>query len=176
MAVCLKCCKRADETQIRSILTERQTAEQVVNKDVPRLAKEIKAKKKSDEKDGQKVFRLLTVSVNSLETILHAHNTTLMRARNSVALKCLDYQQWEPALHFYIQTLATYDLVFPPTHPLVGIQYLLCGKLQVILFTLCASFYISSLFHVLTLFFHVSFICNKSFLWPPLPRLFKLSL
>jgi len=60
-----------------------------------------------------------------------AGNTNVERFRVACSLAhlCVDLGDWEKAASYYSSTLPGYKLIYPPNHPLIGLQFAAHGKL-----------------------------------------------
>ncbi|MCL7044521.1 hypothetical protein MKW94_030066 [Papaver nudicaule] len=65
--------------------------------------------------------------------LCHPFSINLMRTKESLLKILMELEDWKGALTYCRYVLPAYQRVYPEIHPLVGLQYYTCGKLE------CAS-------------------------------------
>ncbi|KAM7507683.1 hypothetical protein LguiA_018136 [Lonicera macranthoides] len=62
--------------------------------------------------------------------VCHPFSINLMRTRETLLKIFLELQNWEEALLYCRSTIPVYQRVYPGFHPLLGLQYYTCGKIE----------------------------------------------
>ncbi|KAI7753509.1 hypothetical protein M8C21_031973 [Ambrosia artemisiifolia] len=62
--------------------------------------------------------------------LCHSGSIKLMRTREIILKILMEVQDWKKALTYCRLTIPVYERVYPTTHPLRGLQYYTCGKLN----------------------------------------------
>ncbi|KAL8216258.1 hypothetical protein R6Q57_023095 [Mikania cordata] len=62
--------------------------------------------------------------------VYHSSSIKLMRTRETLLKMLMEMQDWKKALTYCRLTIPVYERVYPPIHPLRGLQYYTCGKLN----------------------------------------------
>ncbi|KVH87869.1 SET domain-containing protein [Cynara cardunculus var. scolymus] len=62
--------------------------------------------------------------------LCHSFSINLMRTRETLLKILMDLQDWKKALTYCRLTIPVYERVYPRFHPLRGLQYYTCGKLE----------------------------------------------
>ncbi|KAL7155951.1 hypothetical protein ABFS83_03G110600 [Erythranthe nasuta] len=62
--------------------------------------------------------------------LYHPFSIFLMRTREALLKISMDQQDWKEALSYCRLTIPIYERVYPKCHPLLGLQYYMCGKLE----------------------------------------------
>ncbi|XP_069155358.1 histone-lysine N-methyltransferase ASHR1 isoform X2 [Solanum lycopersicum] len=62
--------------------------------------------------------------------LYHASSINLMRTRENILKILMELQDWKEALKYCRLTIPAYRRVYPECHPLLGLQYYTCGKLE----------------------------------------------
>ncbi|CAI9764046.1 unnamed protein product [Fraxinus pennsylvanica] len=62
--------------------------------------------------------------------LCHPYSINLMRTRETLLKILMELQDWKQALVYCRLTIPIYIRAYPPFHPLVGLQYYTCGKLE----------------------------------------------
>ncbi|WOH00595.1 hypothetical protein DCAR_0519963 [Daucus carota subsp. sativus] len=62
--------------------------------------------------------------------LCHPFSLDLMRTRETILKISMELQDWEEALAYCKLTIPVYERVYPEHHPLLGLQYYTCGKLE----------------------------------------------
>ncbi|PIN12988.1 putative histone tail methylase containing SET domain [Handroanthus impetiginosus] len=62
--------------------------------------------------------------------LYHPCSIHLMRTRETLLKIFMELQDWRAALSYCRLTIPTYEKVYPRCHPLLGLQYYTCGKLE----------------------------------------------
>uniref|UniRef100_R7WG81 Uncharacterized protein n=1 Tax=Aegilops tauschii TaxID=37682 RepID=R7WG81_AEGTA len=60
----------------------------------------------------------------------HSFSTTLLHTRETLLKIYMELQDWQTALMYCRLTIPVYERVYPPFHPMVGLQFYTCGKLE----------------------------------------------
>ncbi|XP_075509386.1 LOW QUALITY PROTEIN: histone-lysine N-methyltransferase ASHR1 [Primulina tabacum] len=60
----------------------------------------------------------------------HPFSINLMRTRETLLKVFMELQDWKKALSYCRLTIPIYESVYPRFHPLLGLQYYTCGKLE----------------------------------------------
>ncbi|XP_019182367.1 PREDICTED: histone-lysine N-methyltransferase ASHR1 [Ipomoea nil] len=70
-------------------------------------------------------------SIEELELrLFHAFSINLMRTRETLLKMFMELQDWKEALEYCRLTIPVYQRVYQGFHPLLGLQYYTCGKLE----------------------------------------------
>ncbi|KAI3821259.1 hypothetical protein L1987_08823 [Smallanthus sonchifolius] len=62
--------------------------------------------------------------------LCHSSSIKLMRTRETLLKILMEMQDWKKALTYCTLTIPVYERVYPNIHPLRGLQYYTCGKLN----------------------------------------------
>ncbi|KAL5715662.1 Histone-lysine N-methyltransferase ashr1 [Ranunculus cassubicifolius] len=62
--------------------------------------------------------------------LCHSFSIDLMRTRESLLKACMELNDWKGALTYCKMTFPVYQRVYPSIHPLLGLQYYTCGKIE----------------------------------------------
>ncbi|KAJ9567016.1 hypothetical protein OSB04_002982 [Centaurea solstitialis] len=62
--------------------------------------------------------------------LCHSFSINLMRTRETLLKILMDLEDWKKALTYCRLTIPVYERVYPKIHPLRGLQYYTCGKLE----------------------------------------------
>ncbi|KAK4429692.1 Histone-lysine N-methyltransferase ASHR1 [Sesamum alatum] len=62
--------------------------------------------------------------------LYHPFSINLMRTRETLLKIFMELQEWKEALSYCRLTIPVYERVYPRYHPLLGLQYYMCGKLE----------------------------------------------
>ncbi|KAK6114862.1 hypothetical protein DH2020_007131 [Rehmannia glutinosa] len=62
--------------------------------------------------------------------LYHPFSVNLMRTRETLLKILMELQDWKEALSYCRLTIPIYERVYPRYHPLIGLQYYMCGKLE----------------------------------------------
>ncbi|OMO50097.1 hypothetical protein COLO4_38233 [Corchorus olitorius] len=62
--------------------------------------------------------------------VCHPFSVSLMRTREKLLEILMQLEEWKEALKFCRLTIPVYERVYPGFHPLLGLQYYSCGKLE----------------------------------------------
>ncbi|KAF7095221.1 hypothetical protein CFC21_097442 [Triticum aestivum] len=60
----------------------------------------------------------------------HSFSITLLHTRETLLKIYMELQDWQTALMYCRMTIPVYERVYPPFHPMVGLQFYTCGKLE----------------------------------------------
>ncbi|PKA53505.1 Histone-lysine N-methyltransferase ASHR1 [Apostasia shenzhenica] len=62
--------------------------------------------------------------------LLHPHSIKLLQTRETLLKVCMELNDWRRALQYCQLTIPVYQRVYQSNHPMVGLQYYTCGKLE----------------------------------------------
>lgn len=62
--------------------------------------------------------------------LCHSFSINLLRTRETLLKILMELQDWKEALEYCRLTIPVYERVYPKIHPLRGLQYYTCGKLE----------------------------------------------
>ncbi|KAF3788479.1 Histone-lysine N-methyltransferase [Nymphaea thermarum] len=62
--------------------------------------------------------------------LFHSMSIKLVRTRETLLKIHMELKDWEEALKYCRLTIPVYQRAYPPIHPLLGLQYYTCGKLE----------------------------------------------
>lgn len=62
--------------------------------------------------------------------LYHSFSITLLHTRETLLKLYMELQDWRSALMYCRSTIPVYERVYPPFHPMVGLQFYTCGKLE----------------------------------------------
>ncbi|XP_071701990.1 histone-lysine N-methyltransferase ASHR1-like isoform X2 [Rutidosis leptorrhynchoides] len=62
--------------------------------------------------------------------LCHSSSINLLRTRETILKILMELQDWKQALIYCRMTIPVYERVYPKIHPLRGLQYYTCGKLE----------------------------------------------
>ncbi|CAN6476212.1 unnamed protein product [Victoria cruziana] len=62
--------------------------------------------------------------------LYHSMSIKLVRTRETLLKMHMELKDWEEALKYCRLTIPVYQRTYPPIHPLLGLQYYTCGKLE----------------------------------------------
>lgn len=62
--------------------------------------------------------------------LYHPDSLNLLRTREALLKTQMELKDWEAALTYCKLTIPMYQKVYPETHPMLGLQYYTCGKLE----------------------------------------------
>ncbi|KAL1309940.1 histone-lysine N-methyltransferase ASHR1 [Arachis ipaensis] len=69
--------------------------------------------------------------IEKLQTKLyHPFSINLMRTREKILKSLMELEHWSEALAYCKLTIPVYQSAYPAIHPLLGLQYYTCGKLE----------------------------------------------
>ncbi|KOM41628.1 hypothetical protein LR48_Vigan04g182600 [Vigna angularis] len=69
--------------------------------------------------------------IEKLQTKLyHPFSINLMQTREKILKSLMELEHWTEALAYCKLTIPFYEKVYPSVHPLLGLQYYTCGKLE----------------------------------------------
>lgn len=75
--------------------------------------------------------RSLYEQTHQLQTRLwHPYSVILMRTRDTLLKICMELGDWKQALKYCRLTIPAYERAYPSCHPMMGLQYYACGKLE----------------------------------------------
>ncbi|CAN6281733.1 unnamed protein product [Urochloa humidicola] len=64
------------------------------------------------------------------QNLYHAFSITLLHTRETLLKIYMELQDWQTALTYCRLTIPVYERVYPPFHPMIGLQFYTCGKLE----------------------------------------------
>ncbi|CAI0605802.1 unnamed protein product [Linum tenue] len=62
--------------------------------------------------------------------LFHPYTVILLQTREKLLKMLMDQEDWQGALEYCKLTIPVYQKVYPEFHPLLGLQYYTCGKLE----------------------------------------------
>lgn len=69
--------------------------------------------------------------VEELQKILcHPYSISLMQTREKLLTISMELENWTKALTYCKLTISVYQKLYPGIHPLLGLQFYTCGKLE----------------------------------------------
>lgn len=114
---CQECGLLRDKEEITSIANE-----------VKLISKRASESLSSGNKTEAHVFYKM---IEELQVKLcHPLSINLMRTREALLKIFMELQDWKQALAYCRLTIPIYERVYPSSHPLLGLQYYMCGKLE----------------------------------------------
>ncbi|KAJ1293970.1 hypothetical protein BS78_01G111000 [Paspalum vaginatum] len=70
-------------------------------------------------------------TIEQLErNLYHAFSVTLLQTRETLLKLYMELRDWRTALTYCRLTIPVYERVYPPFHPMIGLQFYTCGKLE----------------------------------------------
>ncbi|CAL4935494.1 unnamed protein product [Urochloa decumbens] len=64
------------------------------------------------------------------QNLYHAFSITLLHTCETLLKIYMELQDWQTALTYCRLTIPVYERVYPPFHPMIGLQFYTCGKLE----------------------------------------------
>ncbi|CAM8938542.1 unnamed protein product [Rhodiola kirilowii] len=114
--VCQKCGRLRDKEEIGLIANEIRT-----------LSSKVENLAESDSVGTIYVYK----EIEELQMkLFHSHSIKLMRTREAILKILLENCEWREALAYCRLTIPVYERVYIGVHPLLGLQYYTCGKLE----------------------------------------------
>ncbi|OMO98267.1 hypothetical protein CCACVL1_04268 [Corchorus capsularis] len=103
--------------------------------DIRRIVSDIKALSdkalKSTSSSNPQEALILYKNIEKLQKELcHRFSVSLMRTWEKLLEILMQLEEWKEALKFCRLTIPVYERVYPGFHPLLGLQYYSCGKLE----------------------------------------------
>nr|CAB3493544.1 unnamed protein product [Digitaria exilis] len=81
----------------------------------------------SDTTEAGSIYKI----IEQLEqNLYHAFSITLLHTRETLLKIYMELQDWQTALTYCRSTIPVYERVYPPFHPMIGLQFYTCGKLE----------------------------------------------
>lgn len=75
--------------------------------------------------------RSLYEQIQQLQTQLwHPYSVILLRTGDTLLKICMELYDWKQALKYCRLTIPAYERAYPTCHPMMGLQYYACGKLE----------------------------------------------
>ncbi|CAD5180688.1 unnamed protein product [Musa acuminata subsp. malaccensis] len=62
--------------------------------------------------------------------LCHQYSLSLLQTRETLMKVLMELKDWKGALTYCRLTIPTYRRIYPATHPMLGLQYYACGKLE----------------------------------------------
>ncbi|KAJ8501249.1 hypothetical protein OPV22_011801 [Ensete ventricosum] len=62
--------------------------------------------------------------------LCHQCSLSLLQTRETLMKVLMELKDWKGALTYCRLTIPTYERIYPATHPMLGLQYYACGKLE----------------------------------------------
>ncbi|KAK2388888.1 histone-lysine N-methyltransferase ASHR2 [Trifolium repens] len=114
---CEECGLVRDKEEIKQIATE-----------IKLLSEEASKPSSSDNyQDAISIYKM----IEKLQTKLyHPFSINLMQTRETILKSLMKLEHWREALAYCKLTTPIYQRVYPAVHPLLGLQYYTCGKLE----------------------------------------------
>ncbi|WJX39177.1 Histone-lysine N-methyltransferase ashr1 [Trifolium repens] len=114
---CEECGLVRDKEEIKQIATE-----------IKLLLEEASKPSSSDNyQDAISIYKM----IEKLQTKLyHPFSINLMQTRETILKSLMKLEHWREALAYCKLTIPIYQRVYPAVHPLLGLQYYTCGKLE----------------------------------------------
>ncbi|CAJ2644253.1 unnamed protein product [Trifolium pratense] len=114
---CQECGLVRDKEEIKQIATE-----------IKLLSEEASKPSSSDNyQDAISIYKM----IEKLQTKLyHPFSINLMQTRETILKSLMKLEHWREALAYCKLTIPIYQRVYPAVHPLLGLQYYTCGKLE----------------------------------------------
>ncbi|KAM7252931.1 hypothetical protein ACFE04_025549 [Oxalis oulophora] len=103
--------------------------------EIKRLASEIKAISDKAQvslhsTNNQEAVSIYKKIEKLQRKLCHPFSTTLMQTREKLLKLLMELEDWREALKYCRLTILVYHRVYPGIHPLPGLQYYTCGKLE----------------------------------------------
>ncbi|CAJ1974182.1 unnamed protein product [Sphenostylis stenocarpa] len=106
------------------------------NEEIKNIATEIKLL--SEEATSKSAFSCNYKEVISIykrieklqAKLYHPFSINLMKTREKILKSLMELEHWTEALAYCKLTIPFYEKVYPSVHPLLGLQYYTCGKLE----------------------------------------------
>ncbi|KAI5668589.1 hypothetical protein M9H77_18442 [Catharanthus roseus] len=109
------------------LLREKEEIANVTN-EVESLSKEVSVFQSSG---NHRAATSVHKAIEKLQVNLcHSFSVNLLRTRETLLKMLMELQDWEEALEYCKLILPVYQRVYPGFHPLLGLQYYTCGKLE----------------------------------------------
>lgn len=114
--VCQHCGLLREKEEIRKIAS-----------DVKALSDNVLASNSSDHQEAVIMYK----NIEKLQKQLcHPFSISLLRTREKLLEILMQLEDWKEALAYCRLTLPVYQRAYPGSHPLLGLQYYTCGKLE----------------------------------------------
>uniref|UniRef100_A0A0D9VXZ2 SET domain-containing protein n=1 Tax=Leersia perrieri TaxID=77586 RepID=A0A0D9VXZ2_9ORYZ len=85
---------------------------------------------KSGGVDNSEAGSLYKIIEEQEQKLYHPSSTTLLHTRETLLKIYMELQEWQTALMYCRLTIPVYERVYPPFHPMIGLQFYTCGKLE----------------------------------------------
>ncbi|KAG8378315.1 hypothetical protein BUALT_Bualt08G0124600 [Buddleja alternifolia] len=115
--ICQQCGLLGDKEEIKYITSELQ------------LMSEKASMSLSSGRKTEAIVAYKTIEEFQLK-LYHPFSINLMRTRETLLKIFMELQDWEEAFKYCRLTIPIYERVYPKCHPLLGLQYYMCGKLE----------------------------------------------
>ncbi|CAN1130482.1 Histone-lysine N-methyltransferase ASHR1 [Linum perenne] len=100
--------------------------------DVKKLAAEVKelSKQSISSNNSKEAISILEDIEKMQRKLFHPFSVILVQTRENLIKRLMDEEDWQGALEYCKLTIPVYERVYPEVHPLLGLQYYTCGKLE----------------------------------------------
>nr|XP_027190031.1 histone-lysine N-methyltransferase ASHR1 isoform X2 [Cicer arietinum] len=103
--------------------------------EIKKIATEIKllseeASKPSSRGNYQEAITIYTMIEKLQVKLYHTFSINLMQTREMILKSLMKLEHWREALAYCKLTIPIYQRVYPAVHPMLGLQYYTCGKLE----------------------------------------------
>lgn len=115
--ICQQCGLLRDREELKKILGE-------VNLTTEKASMNYSSGNRAEASALYKMIEKLQVK------LCHPFSLNLMRTRETILKISMELQDWGEALAYCKLTIPVYERVYPGQHPLLGLQYYTCGKLE----------------------------------------------
>ncbi|XP_044510707.1 histone-lysine N-methyltransferase ASHR1 isoform X2 [Mangifera indica] len=78
----------------------------------------------------QEVLSIYKMIEKLQRNLCHPFSISLMQTRDKLIKILMELEDWREALKYCRLTILVYQRVYPPFHPLLGLQHYTCGKLE----------------------------------------------
>ncbi|KAK7857683.1 histone-lysine n-methyltransferase ashr1 [Quercus suber] len=115
--ICQQCGRVRDKEEIRKIASEVKSMSE----------KALMSLSSGNQLEAVSMYQTIEKLQGKL---CHPFSISLMQTREKVLKILLELQNWREALAYCKLTIPVYQRVYPGFHPLLGLQYYTCGKLE----------------------------------------------
>ncbi|GMY06847.1 histone-lysine N-methyltransferase ASHR1 isoform X1 [Fagus crenata] len=115
--ICQQCGLVRDKDEIRKIASEVKSMSE-------------KALISSSSGNHQEAVSMYQMIEKLQRKLCHPFSISLMQTRENILKILMELQDWREALAYCKLTIPVYQRVYPGFHPLLGLQYYTCGKLE----------------------------------------------
>ncbi|CAN6292193.1 unnamed protein product [Urochloa humidicola] len=117
---CQKCSISRDEEEVK-----RMAREILLLSD--KASSFLSSGRKIDTSEAGSIYKIIEQQEQNL---YHAFSITLLHTRETLLKIYMELQDWQTALTYCRLTIPVYERVYPPFHPMIGLQFYTCGKLE----------------------------------------------